>query len=110
MLEEMTHYLAEPFEEFEEEEDDDEEEAPLDLDGGFQVSYQGEKPGISDFAGSYLTDMIDSDDDCMEGVMLYRDLHQAMKRQAKGLPLADGETLTVDSRNGYLIYEKNEDG
>ena len=110
MLEEMTHYLAEPFEEFEEEEDDDEEEAPQDLDGGFRVSYQGEKPGISDFAGSYLTDMIDSDDDCMEGVMLYRDLHQAMKRQAKGLPLADGETLTVDSRNGYLIYEKSEDG
>ena len=110
MLEAMTHYLAEPFEEFEEDEDDDEEEAPQDLDGGFRVSYQGEKPGISDFAGSYLTDMIDSDDDCMEGVMLYRDLHQAMKRQAKGLPLADGETLTVDSRNGYLIYEKSEDG
>lgn len=38
MLEEMTHYLAEPFEEFEEEEDDDEEEAPQDLDGGFRVS------------------------------------------------------------------------
>ena len=108
MLEAMTHYLAEPFEEFEEE--DDEEEAPQDLDGGFRVNCQGENPGISDFAGSYLAYMIDTDDDCMEGVILYRNLHQAMKRQAKGLTLADGETLTIDERNGYLIYEKNEDG
>ena len=108
MLEAMTHYLAEPFEEFEEE--DDEEEAPQDLDGGFRVSCEGENPGISDFAGSYLAYMIDTDDDCMEGVILYRNLHQAMKRQAKGLTLADGETLTIDSPNGYLIYEKNEDG
>ena len=107
MLEAMTHYLAEPFEEFEEEDDD---EAPQDLDGGFRVSCEGENPGISDFAGSYLAYMIDTDDDCMEGGILYRNLHQAMKRQAKGLPLADGETLTIDSRNGYLIYEKNEDG
>ncbi len=107
MLEEMTHYLAEPFEDFEEEDD---EEAPQDLDGGFRVSCEGETPGISDFAGSYLVYMIDADDDCMEGVILYRDLHQAMKRQEKGLPLADGETLTIDERNGYLIYEKNEDG
>ena len=108
MLEAMTHYLAEPFEEFEGEDDD--EEAPQDLDGGFRVNCQGENPGISDFAGSYLAYMIDTDDDCMEGVILYRNLHQAMKRQAKGLTLADGETLTIDSRNGYLIYEKNEDG
>lgn len=35
----------------------------------------------------------------------WKALENAMKRYSKGLPQEDGETLTIDSKNGYILYE-----
>lgn len=79
---------------------------------GILVKYQGAKPTIKDFAGAYLASLFNPDDEeeCEgEGMYLYEGLQHAITRQAKGLPLEENETLTIDLKNGYLIYEQKYD-
>ena len=73
-----------------------------------RVNYQGSRPTITNFVQSYLSSLLDRDDieECdMEGLSIYKGLRRAMTNQAKGLPFEKGETLTIDQKNGYVLYE-----
>ena len=73
---------------------------------GFRVNYQGAKPTIKDFALAYIASLISEAEECdEEGMSLYRNLQDAIKCQAKGLPLEANSTLTIDQKNGFLVYE-----
>ena len=73
---------------------------------GFRVNYQGAKPTIKDFALAYITSLISEAEECdEEGMSLYENLQDAIKCQAKGLPLEANRTLTIDQKNGFLVYE-----
>ena len=74
-----------------------------------RVNYQGSRPTITNFVQSYLSSLLDRDDieECdLEGLGVYKGLRRAMTNQAKGLPLEKGETLTIDQKNGYVLYEQ----
>ena len=73
---------------------------------GFRVNYQGAKPTIKDFALAYIASLISEAEECdEEGMSLYENLQDAIKCQAKGLPLEANRTLTIDQKNGFLVYE-----
>ena len=73
---------------------------------GFRVNYQGAKPNIKDFALAYIASLISEAEECdEEGMSLYENLQDAIKCQAKGLPLEENRTLTIDQKNGFLVYE-----
>ena len=73
---------------------------------GFRVNYQGAKPTIKDFALAYITSLISEAEECdEEGMSLYENLQDAIKCQAKGLSLEANRTLTIDQKNGFLVYE-----
>ena len=73
---------------------------------GFRVNYQGAKPTIKDFAKAYLASLFTDVEECdLEGLGMYADLQDAIKRQGKGLPLEANSTLTIDQKNGFLVYE-----
>ena len=73
---------------------------------GFRVNYQGAKPTIKDFALAYITSLISEAEECdEEGMSLYENLQDAIKCQAKGLPLEANRTLILDQKNGFLVYE-----
>ena len=73
---------------------------------GFRVNYQGAKPTIKDFALAYIASLISEAEECdEEGMSLYENLQDAIKCQAKGLPLEENRTLTIDQKNGFLVYE-----
>ena len=73
---------------------------------GFRVNYQGAKPTIKDFALAYITSLISEAEECdEEGMSLYENLQDAIKCQAKVLPLEANRTLTIDQKNGFLVYE-----
>ena len=82
---------------------------------GFRVNYQGAQPTIKDFAWAYLASLIpDGDDeeegDCVgEGLWLYESMQYAITCQAEGLPLEENGTLTIDQKNGYIVYEQKHD-
>lgn len=67
-----------------------------------KVNYQGARPTISDFAKAiFLSGDVD-DSDCDESSNAAA---QAFVRYQKGEALAKGETLTLDQKNGFLLYE-----
>ena len=75
----------------------------------FKVTYQGARPTISDFAWSFLsTAIIEDEDGCVdEATSAFK---QAWTRYRKGLKQREGDTLVVDQRNGYAVYEsRNEE-
>ena len=73
---------------------------------GFRVNCQGATPNIKDFASAYLASLFVDVEECdLEGLGLYADLQESIKRQDKGLPLEDNTTLTIDLKNGFLVYE-----
>jgi len=79
---------------------------------GLRVNFQGAQPTIKDFAQAYITSLLnpEDEDECEgEGGYLYENLQRAIACQAKGLPLEENETLTIDLKNGYLIYEQKHD-
>ena len=79
---------------------------------GIQVKYQGAKPTIRDFAQAYLYALFnpeDGEEPEGDGLYLYESLQQAIASQDKKLPLKKGETLTIDIRNGFLVYEERYD-
>ena len=76
---------------------------------GFRVNYQGAKPTIKDFALAYITSLSSEAEECdAEGMYLYENLQDAIKCQAKGLPLEANRTLTIDQKNGFLVYEQKQ--
>ena len=75
-------------------------------DDAIRVSYKGARPTISDFVSSYLSAIMvddDDDEDCIDESA--NAFNQAWMNHKKGLPLDEGDKLTVDEKNGYVLYE-----
>ena len=73
-----------------------------------RVNYKGAKPTISDFAWSFLSDYVydENEDDCFNEVKA--SVKQAWSNYRKGVTQKKGETLTVDNKNGYAVFEHRE--
>ncbi len=67
-----------------------------------RVKYQGAKPTIRDFAWAFVQ-AVANIEEC--GDKPSDAIKSAMEKQRKGLPLENGETLVVDEKNGYILYE-----
>ena len=81
-------------------------------DGGIRVNYQGAKPTIKDFAQAHIASLLNPEDEDEregDGLYLYESMQKAMTCQDKGLPLGKNETLNIDLKNGFLIYEQKHD-
>lgn len=73
-----------------------------------RVDFKGAGPTITDFLSAYLNTIPDVNDleECeVEGVALLHGLRRAYLYQVEGIELEEGETLTIDKKNGYLLYE-----
>ena len=72
---------------------------------GIRVNYQGEKPTISDFAWAILS--YDNGEDEEEGYAdeSFNAFKQAWTKHRESLPLEEGETLTIDQKNGFVLFE-----
>ena len=72
------------------------------------MDYQGTRPTIKDFVKAYLTSILSEEvEECeAEGLGIYESLQRAITNKEKGLPLDEGETLTIDKKNGFLLYEQ----
>lgn len=75
---------------------------------GFRVDYQGTRPTIKDFVKAYLTSILSEEvEECdMEGIAIYKSLQRAITSKEKGRPLDENVTLTIDTKNGFLVYEQ----
>lgn len=70
---------------------------------GIRVEYKGEKPTIADFAWALLSVPDDDEEGCIdESENAFK---QAFENYRNGTPQEDGETLTVDLKNGFILYE-----
>lgn len=68
-----------------------------------RVKYQGAKPTISDFASALLASRDDHDEeDCVDEST--NAFSNAWEKYRKGIPQDDNVTLTVDEKNGYVLY------
>lgn len=72
---------------------------------GFIVNCKGPAPTVIDFAWAALPSLNHEDED-ESGDRPWKALESAMKRDSSGLPQEKGETLTIDSKNGYIVYER----
>lgn len=72
-------------------------------EGGIRVKYQGAKPTISDFVNAYLNSRSDGDEDCTDES--FNAVQQAWNNKRAGKSLRAGETLTIDAKNGFVLYE-----
>lgn len=70
-----------------------------------KVNYTGAKPTISDFAWAFLS--VDNGEDELEGESdeSFNAIKQAWIRHRNGTPQDDHETLTIDDKNGFVLYE-----
>ncbi len=69
-----------------------------------RVNYKGAKPTISDFVSAFLSSRDDDDEDA-EVDEAFNAVGYAWDQHLKGLPQAEHVTLTIDERNGYVVYE-----
>ena len=72
-----------------------------------RVDYKGAKPTIIDFAWAFLFSEEEDEDECDQEATAGQ--KEALDNYRKGLPQRDGVTLTVDERNGYILYEWKDD-
>jgi len=74
----------------------------------YKVKFQGAKPTIADFAETYLNQANDGEeDDCAdESTNAFRN---AWNMYHKGQKLTPGQDLTVDVKNGFILYESHQD-
>ena len=73
---------------------------------GIKVNFKGSKPTVTDFAWAAFPSLNHEDEE-ESGDRPWIALEDAMKRYSKGLPLEKGEKLTIDSKNGYILYENS---
>lgn len=77
----------------------------------FPVKFQGEKPNISDFAWAYVNYELApaEDEDEEEGEGFYNEsigaVKNAMEKQRANKAQEPGVTLSIDQRNGFVLYE-----
>lgn len=69
-----------------------------------KVNYKGAQPTISDFVSSFLSSRDCDEDDCCADEALNH-FADAWNNYHSGLPLQDGQTLTIDEKNGYVHFE-----
>ena len=72
---------------------------------GIRVNYQGDRPTISDFAWAFLSSTDEDDELECEMDESTNAFKQAWINYRNGVALNEGETLTVDQRNGFVLYE-----
>ena len=72
---------------------------------GIKVNYHGEKPTISDLAWAFLS--ADDGEEELEGEAdeSFNAVKQAWIRHREGLPQEENEKLTIDEKNGFVLYE-----
>lgn len=75
--------------------------------GSIKVNYKGSRPTINDFVSAYLSTAVYDDDDCIDEAS--NAFKQAWTRYRKGITQPKGEKITVDQKNGYLLYESRHD-
>lgn len=78
-------------------------------DATVRVKSQGAGPTITDFLSAYLSTIPDDNEleECdVESFAFLHSLRSAYHRQGQGLELEEDETLTIDQKNGYLLYEQ----
>ena len=75
--------------------------------GGIKVKFQGDSPTISDLAWAVMTAYDDEEDADMDESM--NALKQAWIRNRDGLPQEEGVTLSIDRKNGFVLYESQQD-
>ena len=70
-----------------------------------QVNYTGAKPTISDLAWAFLS--VDNGEDELEGEAdeSFNAIKQAWIRHREGTPQDEHVTLTIDDKNGFVLYE-----
>ena len=69
-----------------------------------RVKYQGAQPTISDFAWAFLSSNDDDEEeDCVDES--FNAIRAAWETHRKGLPQEEGVTLTIDQKNGFVVYE-----
>jgi len=68
-----------------------------------RVNYKGAKPSISDFITAYLAPSNDEEDGCDEEAM--SGIRYAWERYLKGFTHDENYTFTLDSQNGFAVYE-----
>ncbi len=71
---------------------------------GIKVNFKGSKPTVTDFTWAAFPSLNHEDED-ESGDRPWKALENAMKRNSKGLPQEEGEKLTIDSKNGYILFE-----
>ena len=71
-----------------------------------RVNFKGASPTIKDFAWALLSST-DNEEECTDEVM--NTLKQAWSLHSKGKALANGETLTIDTKSGFVLYEHTQD-
>ena len=78
--------------------------------GGIRVNYQGANPTIGDYAWAMLSQ--EAEEEELEGEFDESTgaFKQAWIRLREGLPQEEGVTLTVDQKNGFVLFEDEEDG
>ena len=69
-----------------------------------RVNYKGASPTISDFVSALVASRDnDDDEECVDEA--FNAIAYAWEQYHKGLPLEEGQTLTIDEKNGYVLYE-----
>ncbi len=69
------------------------------------VNYQGAKPTISDFASALLSNENGEDELEGEADESFNAIKQAWNHHREGTPLDEHETLSIDEKNGFVLYE-----
>ena len=77
----------------------------LSAQDGLKVNFQGDRPTISDFAWTFLSS--EDEDEELEGEMdeSTNAFKHAWINYHNGVALEENETLSVDQRNGFVLYE-----
>ena len=76
---------------------------------GIKVNFKGANPTITDFAWAAFP-YLNYEDEEESGDRPWRALENAMKRYSEGLPQEDGDELTIDTKNGFILFERVYDG
>lgn len=71
-----------------------------------KVNSKGSNPTVTDFAWAAFPSLnYEDEEEC--GDRPWRALENAMTRYSQGQPQEDGVTLTIDSKNGYILFERS---
>ena len=73
---------------------------------GIKVNNNGSKPTVTDFIWAALPSL-NFEDEEETGDRPWLAMKSAMEHYRKGLPQEEGDTLIIDSRNGYALYEQS---